>query len=229
MSLEERTKGNKNKPDRPRRGIKNDRIYRILLCDVEGTLTKYRIAKMAQAQQTQVSLLLRKLEKLHLGTATRVVDPKGLLNLWSRLNIKYESQSYMLPKVMETLKKTNLEYGLTTYRAESFVNRYLFPSRTDLYIRRDDFDEWHAMLVGAGALVGGGNVRLRWYDDQVFHNSFSVEGYRLVTIPQLIIDLIREGSSAVEAAEQMMEKYSDLMRLNSMGSVYFDEAPGTAW
>jgi hypothetical protein len=63
----------------------------------------------------------------------------------------------------------------------------------------------------------------------VFHNSFSVEGYRLVTIPQLIIDLIREGSSAVEAAEQMMEKYSDLMRLNSMGSVYFDEAPGTAW
>ena len=80
MSLEERTKGNKNKPDRPRRGIKNDRIYRILLCDVEGTLTKYRIAKMAQAQQTQVSLLLRKLEKLHLVTGTRVVDPKGLLN-----------------------------------------------------------------------------------------------------------------------------------------------------
>ena len=86
---------------------------------------------------------------------------------------------------MEMLKKTNLDYGLTTYRAESMVNGYLFPSRTELYIRADDFDEWHALLVKEGAIVGGGNVRLRWYDDQVFYNSFSVDGYRIVTIPQL--------------------------------------------
>src|ERR1017187_2279825 len=171
MSLEEGIKESKNKPDRLRRGIKNDRVYRILLCDVEGTLTKYRIAKMAQAQQTQVSLLLRKLEALHLVTGTRVVDRKGLLNRWSRLKVKYESQSYMLPNIMDALEKTNLEYGLTTYRAESIVNRYLFPARTELYIRPEDSDDWHTLLVREGALVGGGNVRLRWYDDQALYNS----------------------------------------------------------
>ena len=91
--------GNKSSitPDRLRRGIKNDRIYRILLCNIEGTLTRYRIAKLADAQQIQVILLLRDLEKSHLVSGTRVVDHKGLLTRWSRLNIKYQSQSYMLP------------------------------------------------------------------------------------------------------------------------------------
>ena len=45
------------------RGVKNERIFRILLCNPEGTLTRYKIAKLAQAQQIQVSLLLNDLEK----------------------------------------------------------------------------------------------------------------------------------------------------------------------
>ena len=152
MSLQKERKDDEhtNNPERPRRGVKNDRVYRILLCDVEGTLTRYRIAKLAQAQQIQVNLLLRKLEKLNLVTGSRVIDHKGLLTRWSRLKIKYESQSYMLPNVMETLKKARMEYGLTTYRAESMVNGYLFPSKTEFYIRPDDFDDWHALLVKEG-------------------------------------------------------------------------------
>jgi hypothetical protein len=208
--------GNGDKPDRLHRGIKNDRIYRMLLSDIGGKLTQYRIAKIAQAQQIQVSLLLRKLENSHLVSRTHVVDAKGLLTRWSRLKVKYQSQSYMLPSIMDALKTTKLEYGLTTYRAESMVNRYLFTSRTEFYIRPEDSDLWHALLVKEGALVGGGNVRVRWYDDQVLYNSFFIEGFRLVTIPQLIVDLIREGSSAAEAAEQMIQKYHDLMRLNQL-------------
>jgi hypothetical protein len=227
MSLQKQRKNyeHANNPDRLRRGTKNDRVYRILLCDIGGTLTKYRIAKLAHAQQIQVSLLLRDLEKSRLVSGTHVIDQKGLLTRWSRLKIKHQSQSYMLPSIMEKLKKTDLEYGLTTYRAESIVNGYLFPSRTDLYIRADDFDDWHALLVKAGALVGGGNVRLWWYDDQVLYNSFSVDGYRVVTIPQLIVDLLREGSSAVEAAELMMQKYMDLLRLNRLHSNHLVQPP----
>lgn len=209
-----------NNTIRLHRGTKNDRLYRILLSNTNGTLSQYRIAKLAQAQQIQVSLLLRKLEKQHLVQSTRVIDHKGLLALWSRLKVNYQSQSYMLPSIMETLKQTKLEYGLTTYKAESMVNHYLFTSRIEFYIHPEDFDEWHALLASKGALVGGGNVRLRWYDDQVLYNSFSVEGYRIVTIPQLIVDLIREGSSAAEAAGQMMQKYDDLMRLNRVNSYH---------
>ena len=217
MSVQkERNNENTKSPDRLRRGIKNDRVYRILLCNVEGKLTKYRIAKLAQAQQIQVSLLLRGLEKSHLASGTSVIDHKGLLERWSRLRIKCQSQSYMLRDPLKVLRSTKLEYGLTTYLAESMVNGYLFPSRTEFYIHPDDFDYWHALFVKEGALVGGGNVRLRWYDDQVLYGSFSADGYRVVAIPQLIVDLLREGSSAVEAAELMMEKYSELLRLNEL-------------
>src|SRR5487761_578795 len=200
--------------NRPRRGIKNDRVYRILLSNPEGTLTKYRIAKLSQAQQIQVGLLLRDLQKAHLTSGTRVIDHRGLLLRWNLQHVKYQSQSYMLPDVLNVLRKTKLAYGLTTYRAESMISHYLFPSRTELYIHANDFDEWHAMLVREGALVGGGNVRLRWYDDQVLYNSFSIDGYQMVAIPQLIVDLLKEGGSAVEAAHMMMSKYSDLMHLN---------------
>jgi hypothetical protein len=218
MSQQKQRGNNENtdNSDRPRRGIKNDRIYRIILCDIDGKLTQYRIAKMAQAQQIQVSLLLHKLERLHLVRGTHVIDVKGLLTRWSRSNVRYQSQSYVLPSIMDTLKTTKLDYGLTTYSAESMVNHYLFTSRTEFYIRPEDFDLWHALLVQGGALVGGGNVRLRWYDGQALYSSFSMEGYRMVTIPQLIVDLLREGSSATEAAEQMIQKYSDLMRLNHL-------------
>jgi hypothetical protein len=198
------------------RGVKNDRIFRILLCNPNGTLTRYRMAKLAHAQQIQVSLLLRSLEESHLVRGTRVTSLRDLLMKWSRLRVRYESQTYMLKNILDLLKRTHLAYVLTTHQAETMVNHYLFPSRTDLYIRLGDFDTWHDHLVKEGALVGGGNVRLRWYDDHVFYNSFFVNDYRVVSIPQLIVDLIREGGVTVQAAELMMTRYTDLLQLNQL-------------
>jgi hypothetical protein len=203
-------------PEGQHRGVKTDRIFRILLSNVGTDLTKYRIAKLAQAQQIQVSLLLRRLERARLVKGTRVVDPKGLLLEWSHLRVKSESRSYLLKDILKILRHTSLEYALTTYQAETMVNHYLFPSRTDLYIRVRDFEEWHDFLVSNGALVGGGNARLTWYDDQVFYNSFFVDGYRLASIPQIIVDLIREGGVTVQAAEMMMKNYRSLLQLNRL-------------
>lgn len=204
-------------PEGRHRGIKTERIFRILLNNPENTFTKYRIAKFAQAEQIQVSLLLRRLEKSHLVKGTYVADPKGLLTEWSFLPIKFESRSYLLKDILNVLRNTSLDYALTTYQAETMVNHYLFPSRTDLYIRVGDFDKWHELLVSRKALVGGGNVRLRWYDDQVFYNSFFVNSYRLVSIPQIIVDLIREGGVTVQAAEMMTNNYYSLQQSSQMG------------
>ena len=59
---------------------------------------------------------------------------------------------------------------------------------------------------------------MRWYDEHVLYNSFTMDGYRVVAIPQLIVDLLREGSSAAEAADMMMRKYPDLLQLNRLHS-----------
>ena len=48
---------------------------------------------------------------------------------------------------------------------------------------------------------------LRPYDDGVFYNSFNTkDGYSIVSIPQLIVVLLREGGVAVQAAEILIEK-----------------------
>lgn len=192
----------------PRRGIKTDRIFRILLNNPQGNLTKYRISVLSKTEQIQVSLLLRQQESKKLVKDTKVVDYKGVIMEWARREVKFPSQRFMLKSIMELLRQVNLTYALTTYQAESMVNGYLFPTRTDLYINPFDFDKWHNTLVSSGAMVGGGNVTLRFYDEGVFYNSFKTKGgYSIVSIPQLIVDLVREGGVAVQAAEMLIKKH----------------------
>lgn len=201
--------------ERPPRGTKTDRIFRILLTQPDGTLTGYKISKLANAHQYQVSLLLHRLESERMVEGTRVVNYEGVVRTWSKIPIKYHSQKYMLADIVEILKSTAaLPYALTTYKAESLVNHYLFPNRIELYIRAGDFDSWHGLLVERGAMVGGGNLRLRWYDDQALFDSFVVDGLKLVSMPQLMVDLLREGGVAVQAAEMMLKRYTELLELN---------------
>jgi hypothetical protein len=193
-----------------RRGIKTDRIFRILLNNPQGNLTKYRISVLAGAEQIQVSLLLRELESKGLVRDTKVRDYKGVVLEWSKREVKFPSQRFMLKSIMKVLGRVNMKYALTTYQAEALVNGYLFPTRTDLYIQLSEFDGWHSTLVKSGAMVGGGNVTLRPYDDGVFYNSFHTkDGYSIVSIPQLIVDLVREGGVATQAAEMLIQKMKE--------------------
>lgn len=190
-----------------RRGIKTDRLFRILLNNPQGNLTKYRMSVLAGTEQIQVSLFIRQLEAKRLVKDTQVRDYKGLIMEWAKREVKFPRQRYMLKSIMDVVRNIKMKYALTTYQAETLVNGYLFPTKTDLYIPQFDFDQWHNALVRSGAMVGGGNVTLRPYDDGVFYNSFNTrEGYSMVSIPQLIVDLVREGGVAMEAAEMLIEK-----------------------
>jgi hypothetical protein len=194
----------------PRRGVKTDRIFRILLNNPDGQLTKYRISVLAGAEQIQVSLLMRQLEAKKLVRDTQVRNYRGLVMEWAKREVKFPTQRYMLKAIMDFLRDTNMKYALTTYQAETLVNGYLFPTKTELYIQQYDFDKWHNALIKSGAMVGGGNVTLRFYDDGVFYNSFTTkEGYFIVSIPQLIVDLLREGAVATQAAEMLIARYKD--------------------
>lgn len=190
-----------------RRGVKTDRLFRILLNNPQGNLTKYRISVLARTEQIQVTLLLRQLESKKLVRDTKVIDYKGVIMEWAKREVKFPTQRFMLKSILDVLRQANLQYALTAYQAESLVNGYLFPTRTDLYVHFSDFDRWHDTLVNSGAMVGGGNVTLRLYDDGVFYNSFKTnDGYSIVSIPQLIVDLVREGGVAVQAAEMLIKK-----------------------
>lgn len=185
--------------------MKRERILRLLLNKPDGTLTKYKIAKEAQSTRQWVIELLRKLEVDGFVSETRVTDYKGLVSFWRKVRIAPDRRDYMHKDFPALLKRTDLQYALTTYQAESLVQHYLFPSRIDLYIKEEELEKWHERITKEG-LVGKGNVRLLLADEHAFHGSFERRGLNVVSLPQLIVDLFDEGGVCTEAAEMLLEK-----------------------
>ncbi|MGI0061392.1 MAG: hypothetical protein ACREBA_02950, partial [Nitrosotalea sp.] len=148
---------------------------------------------------------LKGLEKKGLIEGTKVRKYKELFLLWRDWKITPKNREYMIRDPLDVLGKTEMKYALTTYSAENLVQGYLFPSRVDFYIDPKDLKKWHNLLSEKG-LVGKGNVRVLMTDKHVFYNSFVKNGLTLVSMPQLIVDLLTEGVVAVEAAEKLLEK-----------------------
>ncbi|MCX8181732.1 MAG: hypothetical protein N3D12_01310 [Candidatus Methanomethyliaceae archaeon] len=115
-----------------------------------------------------------------------------------------------------------MQYALTTYQAENIVQRYLFPSRTDIYINKEDLEKWHQLITTDG-LVGKGNLRLLISDAHVFYGSFQCQGLTIVCIPQLIVDLLEEGGVCTEAAERLIEKSETYFSSKSNYSRYIQK------
>jgi hypothetical protein len=182
-----------------------ERVIRVLLNEQEGTLTKYRLAKKAECSFSWLHEFLGKLEESGLVKDSKVTDYSGLVKYWLSVKTKPEKQEYMSKDPISLIKKAQLSYALTTYQAENLVQRYLFPSRTDLYIRGEDKEKWHNLIVTEG-LVGKGNMRLLKTDSHVFYNLLKRQGLNIVSVPQLIVDLFDEGGVCAEAAEKLLEK-----------------------
>ncbi len=188
-----------------KRGLIRERILRVLLNNPSGNLTKYRVAKVADGSYSWVHDFLKGLEKKGLIKKTRVVNYKKLIFLWKEFQVVPEKRDYMIRDPIQILRSAKLKYALTTYGAENLILQYLFPSRIDFYIDPKDKEEWHSILVEEG-LVGKGNTRMLIGDAHVFYNSSEKDGLKTVSIPQLTVDLLREGGPCAEAAEMLIEK-----------------------
>lgn len=195
-----------NRINKIKRGYVRERILRVLLNNADKELTKYKIGKLSQANISWVIETLRKLEEENMVKGTKVKDFRKLTILWQKSQLKpLFEREYMLRNPHDLLTNTSLQYALTTYHAENLVQSYLFPSRTDFYINLNDIRKWHDLLTKNG-LVGKGNVRVLGGDKHVFYGSFEISGLKLVSIPQLIVDLLNEGGVCVEAADKLLER-----------------------
>lgn len=194
------------------KGEKRERIIRTLLDNPDGSLTAYRIHKEAGCSEQWVGSYLMKLASINLVDKTRVVDVIGLFNHWLSIRIPPRYVDYHLQQEpLEIIKNISHSYALTTYQADYLVNRYLFPTRTDIYILQKDLDQWHKSLLSHG-LVGPGNTRILIADPHIIKNSFKKQHYSIVPRPQLICDLLMEGGVAVDAANILIKKwYRDLV------------------
>jgi len=194
------------------RGTKKERILRVILKQPDGSLSIYRIAKESNCTHVWVIKYLRTLEQKNLVEKTKVKNIQGLFYYWKEINKYPLYREYNIQEPIELLKKTKLKFALTTYYAETYTQKYLFPSRVDIYIKGQDYNKWHTLLTKHG-LVGKGNMRLLLEDEHVFYSNIKKGGLRIVSTPQLILDLLREEGVAIEAAHMLMEKeYHGLIR-----------------
>lgn len=194
------------------KGEKRERILRILLDNPKGDLTAYAIHKKAECSQPWALTYLKKLESMNFVKKTKVVDVYGLYEYWSKIRSPLDYSEYHIKKnPISIIKDTELSYALTTYQADRIIHNYLFPSRTDFYILKEEFDSWHKRLLSNG-LVGKGNTRIIIADPHLIKNSIKRQGFHLVSKSQLICDLLSEGGIAKDAADRLIRKwYSDLI------------------
>jgi hypothetical protein len=168
-------------------------------------LSKYRISKKSEASFSWVHNYLHKLENKGLILKTKVVNYKGLIDFWKNIHIQPVKHDFLIKNPDELLKNTDLDYALTTYLGENLIQKYLFPTRYDIYIKNNDLNYWKEKLSSVG-LVGKGNFRILVDDDHVLYNTQVIKGLRVVSIPQLILDLLIESGVCTEAAEMLILK-----------------------
>ena len=195
------------------KGDKRERIIRILLDTPDGSLTAYRIHLEAECSQPWALSYLKKLEKMSFIKKTKVTNVYGLFEYWLKIRPPLQCADYHLQSdPLKIIKGSNLSYALTTYQAENLVHGYLYPTRTDFYILKDQLNLWHNYLISNG-LVGAGNTRLIIADPCIVKKHIlKHKGYNVVSKSQLICDLLMEGGVTVEAANILiLEWYSGLL------------------
>jgi len=187
------------------RGLKRERILRVVLTEPEP-LSKNEISRRASCTRQWVILFLRELEKKKLVRETEVIDKVGLVKYWLTVHKKpKKNREYMVKDPLTLLKRTKMDYALTTYQAENIVQHHLFPSRIDIYIREADVQAWHSLFLKEG-LYGKGNVRIIAVEEHTMGGKRKFNGLFVVSLPQLIVDLFTEGGPAAEAAEMLLAK-----------------------
>ncbi len=187
------------------RGHKQDRILRVLLAE-NKVLSKNELSKKAECSRQWVILFLRKLEEKKLAKGSKSIDKIKLLKYWLSIYKKPKKyREYLIQNPLKSLKKISLDYAVTTYYAENAVQKYIFPSRLDIYIKEEDLQKWHKLLTEEG-LYGKGNVRIIITDPHIMYNKRRINSLSIVSLPQLIMDLYKEGGPCEEAAEMLLVK-----------------------
>jgi len=190
------------------KGKKREDIIRVLLTEPDGSLTKYRISKRSGASISWTMDYLRHLQERSLIEGTKVTDPVGLFKEWKDISLYPKHFDFFIADPKGILKEARMDYALTTYFAENYFSKILFPSRADIYIKREEFEEWKGIIFRNKGLVGKGNLRLLVSEGgEELGNGSYLDGLKLVSKVQLMLDLIREGGVCYQAFEIMVRDH----------------------
>ncbi|MBI4453842.1 hypothetical protein HY636_04325 [Candidatus Woesearchaeota archaeon] len=197
-------------------GMQN--IIRVLLNYKNKGFTTRELAKEANVS---VGLTVKLLSSLA-ATGYIVKKPKikltsfKLLNAWAyTTSIKEISQlsfsaaerpEYLFKKISLIAAQNNLNYAFTLYSATEFVSPFVVPNTLDFYILNSDKEKWETSLVKHNIFPAEkGNITVYLVDKDYFYNLLEINGNKIISLPQLYVDLFSLGGRGEEAAQQLLK------------------------
>ena len=187
------------------RGDKQERMLRILLSRTQPKRTWYSIAKEAESSYGSAHRFLSELSKKGFIDKAGVRDPSSLFRYWATRKDKRLFREYHVQNPDAVLRDMDMDYLLTGYFAEGLVGGYLFPRFREFYVMAKNAKEWDSTLMTKG-VAGRGNVKVILADDHVFYERQEIEGWPVVSVQQLIVDLMRTGAECAEAADLLIRR-----------------------
>jgi hypothetical protein len=186
-------------------GSKKERVFRVLLSKKYKNVSSYKLAKLSETNYSWVHSIINELRTRKLLDERQILDVKGMYLFWAKHPHQIYCREYNIQNPKEVLKKAKMEYAFTGYFAENLIGNYLFPRYFEFYINDYDLEKWHKYLEKSG-VIGKGNVKIYYTDRHVFFEKHEVDDWPVVSIQQLIVDLIREGAECREAADILIKR-----------------------
>ncbi len=191
-------------------------IIRVLLNEKDKKLKLRELAtksKVSLGMTARIANALESCGHLEKTRGIRIVNYEKLLKSWLytvsiRENEKVEfltaeRPQYMIKKIGELLRKET--YAFTLFSATEIVAPYVAPNKVHLYILKDKEKEISEIFFGEGIMPAEeGNIICYLVDKNHFYGSMETRGLKIISLPQLYVDLASYGGRGEEAAEYIL-------------------------
>lgn len=111
-----------------------------------------------------------------------------------------ERPQYLIKKISGILKKE--DYAFTLFSATELVAPYVAPDKVHLYILKDRVKEISEILTKEGIMPAEkGNIICYLADKNSLYGAKEIRGVKVISLPQLYIDLVSYRGRGEEASE----------------------------
>jgi len=153
----------------------------------------------------------------------KVISWENLLKSWSytvsineNKKIEFmaaERPQYLIKKIGNLLRDDM--YAFTLFSATEIISPYVAPNKVHLYLLEGKEKKVSDIFVKAGIMPAeGGNIICYLVDEKHFYGAKEIRGIKVISLPQLYVDLVTYGGRGEEVAEQVF----NLMRKENVRS-----------
>ncbi len=191
-------------------------IIRVLLNEKNKKLKLRELSSKAKVSLGMTVRIVGALEScgyLKKIRGIKVVDWEKLLKSWAyTVSIKEnpsieflgaERPQYLIKKISQLLRKE--VYAFTLFSATEIIAPYVAPNKVHLYILKESEKKISSLLTREGIMPAEeGNIICYLVDEEYFYGSKEVRNIKIISLPQLYVDLLSYGGRGEEAAEQIV-------------------------